>query len=87
MIAIIGIAKPKKKGIDGRLVDFDSVYRSFINPAVGNADMEPVRADEETLNGIIHKPLYERLILCDYAVADLTTQMRMYYMNLVSGTP
>ena len=25
------------------------------------------------VNGIIHKPMYERLILCDYAVADLTT--------------
>ena len=23
--------------------------------------------------GIIHKPMFERLILCDYAVADLTT--------------
>jgi hypothetical protein len=23
--------------------------------------------------GIIHKPMYERLILCEYAVADLTT--------------
>jgi tetratricopeptide (TPR) repeat protein len=35
--------------------------------------MEAIRADEETVNGIIHKPMYERLILCDYAIADLTT--------------
>jgi hypothetical protein len=34
--------------------------------------MEPLRADEEVGGGIIHKPMFERLILCDLAVADLT---------------
>lgn len=63
----------KKKDADGGEVDFDLVYRALIGPAVEAADLEPVRADEETVNGIIHKPMYERLILCDYAVADLTT--------------
>ena len=37
------------------------------------AGLEPIRADEELLGGIVHKPMFERLILCDYAVADLTT--------------
>lgn len=63
----------RKKDIDGTEIDFDIVYRSLIMPAIEQADMEPIRADEETVNGIIHKPMYERLILCDYAVADLTT--------------
>lgn len=63
----------RKKDADGGEVDFDLVYRNLIGPAVEAAGMEPVRADEETVNGIIHKPMYERLILCDYAVADLTT--------------
>jgi hypothetical protein len=31
-----------------------------------------VRADEEMADGIIQKPMFERLILCEYAVADLT---------------
>ena len=35
--------------------------------------MKPLRADEEVAGGIIHKPMFERLILCEYAVADLTT--------------
>ena len=35
--------------------------------------MDPVRADEERTGGIIHKPMFERLLLCDYALADLTT--------------
>lgn len=63
----------KKKDVDGTEIDFDTVYHSLIEPAIEQADMEPIRADEETVNGIIHKPMYERLILCDYAVADLTT--------------
>ncbi len=63
----------KKQDIDGKLVDFDLIYRDLIHPAIEAAGMEPIRADEETVNGIIHKPMYERLILCDYALADLTT--------------
>jgi len=35
--------------------------------------MIPVRADEEKTGGIIHKPMFERLLLCEYAIADLTT--------------
>src|SRR4029077_6839859 len=37
------------------------------------AGLLPVRADEEQSGGIIHKPMFERLILCEIAVADLTT--------------
>jgi hypothetical protein len=55
------------------LIDFDSIYRNMIKPAVVDAGLEPIRADEERAGGIIHKPMFERLILCDYAVADLTT--------------
>jgi hypothetical protein len=55
------------------VVDFDRVYEELIRPAIADADMEPLRADEEMTGGIIHKPMFERLILCEYAVADLTT--------------
>jgi tetratricopeptide (TPR) repeat protein len=57
----------------GKTVDFDAVYRDLIAPAIRAAGMGPLRADEEMAGGIIHKPMYERLILCEYAVADLTT--------------
>jgi tetratricopeptide (TPR) repeat protein len=36
------------------------------------AGLEPVRADEAVTGGLIHKPMFERLILCEYAIADLT---------------
>ncbi len=57
----------------GQLVDFDAVYQELIRPAIEAADLEPLRADEEMTGGIIHKPMFERLILCEYAVCDLTT--------------
>src|SRR5687767_2484387 len=60
---------------DGRggSIDFDAVYEDLIVPAVARADLQPLRADQELVGGIVHKPMFERLILCDYAVADLTT--------------
>jgi hypothetical protein len=63
----------QKPTASGKVVDFDVVYHDLIAPAIKAADLEPLRADEEMAGGIIHKPLYERLILCEYAVADLTT--------------
>ena len=60
---------------DGRggSVDFDAVYEDLLAPAIRAAELEPLRADQELVGGLIHKPMYERLILSDYAVADLTT--------------
>ena len=57
----------------GRTVDFDAVYNEVIAPAVlrGRA-WRSIRADEEQIGGTIHKPMFERLMLCDYAVADMT---------------
>jgi MAP3K TRAFs-binding domain len=63
----------KKPGTAGAVIDFDAVYRELIKPAVVAAGLEPLRADEEQAGGIIHKPMFERLILCEFAVADLTT--------------
>jgi tetratricopeptide (TPR) repeat protein len=63
----------KKPGAGGAVIDFDAVYKELIAPAISEAGLEPLRADEEMTGGIIHKPMFERLILCEYAVADLTT--------------
>lgn len=62
----------KKKDATGREIDFDEVYEQLIAPAVHAAGMEPLRADDEKTGGIIHKSMFERLVLCEYAVADLT---------------
>ena len=63
----------KKPDAAGSMVDFDAVYQDLIGPAIQEAGLDPLRADEEMMGGIIHKPMFERLILCEYAVADLTT--------------
>ena len=63
----------RKPDADGRLIDFDAVYEEFIKPAIEAAELESIRADEEVVGGIIHKPMFERLLLCEFAVADLTT--------------
>lgn len=62
--------KPDASGVS---IDFDAVYAELIAPAIRDAQLDPLRADEEMTGGIIHKAMFERLILCDYAVADLTT--------------
>lgn len=58
---------------NGVPIDFDTVYQQMIVPAIRDAKLEPLRADEEMSGGIIHKPMFERLVLCEYAVTDLTT--------------
>ena len=63
----------KKTIPSGATVDFDAVYAQLIQPGIAQAGMEPLRADSELAGGVIHKPMYERLMLCDYAVADLTS--------------
>src|SRR5258708_22959261 len=62
----------RKMDASGRVTDFDAVYQKVIAPAVVKAGLEPVRADEEKIGGTIHKPMFERLMLCHYAVADIT---------------
>ena len=62
----------KKKDAHGKVIDFDVVYRDVTEPAIRQAGLDPIRADQELVGGIIHKPMFERLILCEYAVADLT---------------
>jgi hypothetical protein len=66
---------PFGKKIDngGMFINFDSIYNNLIVPAIEEAGLKPIRADEEKVGGIIHKPMFERLILCEYAVVDLTT--------------
>lgn len=62
-----------KRTVSGIEINFDETYSRYVAPAVLAAGMEPLRADEEKFGGVIHKPMFERLILCDFAVADLTT--------------
>lgn len=69
-----------RKTVGSLLVDFDAVYRDLLKPAIEAAGLVPLRADEEQAGGVIHKQMFERLLLCEYAVADLTgANANVYY--------
>ena len=63
----------KKKDATGRVIEFELVYRRLIVPAVEAAGLQPVRADEERTGCLVQRSALERLRLCDYAMADLST--------------
>ncbi len=72
---LLFVAMPfgKKRDPTGRLqIDFDAIYEHAIKPAAAAARVEVIRADEERGGGIIHKPMYERLLLAEIVIADLT---------------
>src|SRR5262245_58727381 len=75
----------EKAGPNGSVVDFDDVYNRLIAPAIRESGLEPLRADKETTGGIIHKPMFERLLLCTYAVADLTFANANVFYELGCG--
>ena len=61
----------RKQGAAGIWIEFDSIYRDLVAPAIKDAGLEALRADQEELGGVIRKPMIERLVLCRYALADL----------------
>jgi tetratricopeptide (TPR) repeat protein len=63
-------------------INFDAVYEQAVRPGIEGAEMEAIRADEERTGGIIHKPMFERLLLSEFAVADLTTGNPNVYYEL-----
>lgn len=62
-----------KSDASGKLIDFERIYNELIAPAIRVAGLEPLRADEGITGAVISKAMYERLMLCEYVVADLTT--------------
>jgi len=61
-----------KTGPDGKAINFDKVFDLLIRPSITAANLEPLRADHEEAGGFIQKPMFEALLLCEFAVADLT---------------
>lgn len=63
-------------------IDFDAVFEKAIKPAIEDAGLKPKRADKDETGGLIHKPMLEDLLLCDYVVADLTIPNPNVYYEL-----
>jgi hypothetical protein len=62
----------RKKGPDGRWIDFNSIYYQLIKPALEEAGFEPFRADEESVSGDIITDMFQELLLADLVLADLS---------------
>lgn len=58
-------------GQDEPLIDFDEVF-AHIKRAVTAEGLDCIRADFELGGGFIHKAMYERLLIAEYVVADMT---------------
>src|ERR1039458_2879754 len=71
-----------KTDLSGRAIDFDIIYQSIFKPAIEAVGLQPIRADEEQSQGFIHKLMYERLLLSEYAIADLTILNANVYYEL-----
>jgi hypothetical protein len=73
--ALCFVDMPFGKKIDlasGIKIDFNQIYESAIKPAIKDVGLDPLRGDEEKTGGIIHTAMFERLLLAEYVVADLT---------------
>src|SRR5215208_515889 len=66
----------------GRTLDLDKSYRNIIKPAVIDAGLECARADEIPHSGVIDVPMYERLLMADVVVADLSTSNKNAFYEL-----
>jgi len=63
-------------------VDFDDIYKRAIEPAVAESGLDAIRGDQERTGGVIHIPMFGRLLLSDYVVADLTLANPNVYYEL-----
>jgi hypothetical protein len=73
--AICFVAMPFGKKSDlatGKEIDFDRIYNLSIKPGIEELGLKPLRGDEEETGGIIHTAMFARLLLSEYAIADLT---------------
>ncbi len=53
-------------------IDFDAIYENGIKPALSGLDVDFIRADEERTGGMIHVPMFARLLLAEVAIVDVT---------------
>lgn len=69
---IMGFGK-KTDYESGRTLDLDATYEAIIRPAVEDAGLRCIRADEVTHSGVIDLEMYEMLLRSDLVVADIST--------------
>ena len=56
----------------GLRFDFDRIHQEIVVPAARAAGCQVIRSDHEALGGVIHTSMFERLLLADVVVADVS---------------
>lgn len=70
---LVFVAMPFGRKRKGRLeIDFDLIYDTAIEPSAVEVGLDVIRASEEPFGGIIHLAMFERLLMAEIVVADLT---------------
>ncbi len=69
---IMGFGK-KTDFATGRTLDLDKTFKNIIKPAVEDAGLKCLRADEIVHSGVIDVPMYEQLLMADVVIADIST--------------
>src|SRR5260370_42330356 len=62
----------EKKAADGTAIDFNTLYKELLAPAISAAGLTPHRADADRRGGSIHLDMFQDLLLAEFEVADLT---------------
>ncbi len=70
--AFIAMPFGRKPDADGNTIDFNQIFSDLIRPALEDAGMDVIRADEEQRAGEIRKDMFQELLIADLVVADLT---------------
>ena len=70
--AFVAMPFGSKPGPDGQLIDFNRVYSDYIAPALKQAGLDVIRADQEMRAGDIRTDMFQELLMADLVVADVT---------------
>jgi O-acetyl-ADP-ribose deacetylase (regulator of RNase III) len=62
----------EKADVDGKVVEFDKVYKYLIKNTIEALDIDCVRCDEIDEAGWIHRKMFEHVYAADIAVVDIT---------------
>ena len=63
-------------------INFDMIYEELVAPAIRKADLEPLIEREESSLGSIQKTMYEKIVMCEFCIADLTNANPNAYYEL-----
>src|SRR5215470_16552628 len=57
----------------GFAINFKRIYRDLVAPALRTTRLHPIRGTERAEEQLFHTATFDQLLLCEYAVVDLTT--------------